>query len=217
VFRAIKEWMIKFHLIDESSANEGALSGLPPDVPGSLNKGLDYDIWPSKPKIKMGKRFESAKPSEFSGLQQSEITSEDIDNLRDIYNSLPEGAEKKRVGKMLADAVKQHIKGSGNKSDPLDSSEGWHGTPPYKDTPPSLRKGRVLENLRDRKERGDRGKGLGNNLSSNLDDSTSPGTVIRSVPRNANVDIKIKSDNQSNIMVQSMRTAGSLFGGGFGY
>ena len=196
VFHSIKDWMIKFHLIDEATAETKSLEGLPPDVPGSLNKGLDFDPYPKKPQIALGPvGHEMVNPSEYSDMQQSDITDEDIDNMRRMYQGMKTGKEKDRMGKMLADAIKSRIK-----KKPFDPSAG----------------SRSLDSLRERKGRGAR-EDRGRPISLGYDDSTAPGTVISSVPRDARVDIAIRTDNSANFMLQSMRTSGSIFGGGSGY
>lgn len=212
VFHSIKDWMIKFHLISEASAGEmPKLEGLPPDVPGSLNKGLDFNPYPAMPKKALGPvGVESVDPSEYSGMQQSDITDEDIDNMRRMYQGMKTGKEKDRMGKMLADAIKSRIK---KKSfDPNADMQGGHI--PMGETPAG--NSRPLDDLRAR--RGDRGRvDRGRPISLGSDDSTVPGTVISSVPRDARVDIAIRTDNSANFMLQSMRTSGSIFGGGSGY
>lgn len=51
-----------------------------------------------------------AEPSEYAGMEQAPITGDDIDNLRKMYQQLPTGKEKDRMGKMLADAIKPQIR-----------------------------------------------------------------------------------------------------------
>lgn len=196
IFEGIKEWMVKFNLIPSAEAAPIGSGGLPADVPGSLNKGSDFNLYPAKPKIPLGPiEPEMVQPEEYSDWQQSEITGEDIDNLRRMYQSAKPGPEKQRLGKMLADAIKSQIS-----KKPFNPSEG----------------SRSLDGLRERKGRGDR-EARGRPISLGSDDSTVPGTVISSVPRDARVDIAIRTDNSANFMLQSMRTSGSIFGGGSGY
>ena len=214
VFRSIKDWMIKFHLIDEAQAEVPKLQGLPSDVPGSLNQGLDFNPYPQLPKRNLGPvnpRNSTVESESYSGQPLSqEFTDEDIDNMRQIYQQLKPGAEKDRMGKMLAEAIKSRIK---KKSfDPNAEMQGGH-------IPMGESKSdgaSVLSDLRERKgarARGDRGRPY----SVVKEDSTAPGTVVRSVPRDARVDIAIRTDSAANFMLQSMRTTGSIFGGGTGY
>ena len=147
---------------------------------------------------------ESVEPGEFAGMKQSDITDEDIDNMRRMYQGMKPGKDKDRMGKMLADAIKSRIK-----KKPFDPSAGIQELQPADSA-------QTLGDLRGRKEeraRVDRGRPY----SVVKEDSTSPGTVVRSVPRDARVDIAIRTDNSSNFMLQSMRTSGSIFGGGTGY
>ena len=89
--------------------------------------------------------YEVIQPSEMEGMQPAPMGAADIDNLRQMYQQATPGPDKERLGKMLADAVKQQLPGRGGFITPEQRMEAETAREAEKTTAKEEAKAKVAE------------------------------------------------------------------------